>query len=95
MVVTAAGIAALGSNYEPLPPSGKALRDHVMARLVGGERSILSHLIAVYPAAMSPAEVGAASNYRRTSTGTYIQRLVTRRLVVRQGHDVRASEILF
>jgi hypothetical protein len=95
MVVTAAGIAALGSNYEPLPPSGKALRDYWMARLSGGERSILSHLIAVYPATMPPAEVGAARNYRRTSTGTYIQRLVARRLVVRQGHDVRASEILF
>ena len=95
MVVTAAGIAALGSNYEPLPPSGKALRDFWMARLSGGERSILSHLISIYPAAVPPAEVGAASNYRRTSTGTFIQRLVTRHLVVRQGRDVRASEVLF
>ena len=95
MVVTAAGIAALGSNYEPLPPSGKALRDYWMAKLPVGERSILSHLIAVFPATMPPAEVGAARNYRRTSTETYIQRLVARRLVVRQGRDVRASEVLF
>jgi DNA-binding MarR family transcriptional regulator len=95
MVVTEAGIAVLGSDFKPLPTSGKALRDHVRARLVGGERSILSYLIDIHPEASSPAAVGEATNYRRTSTGTYIQRLVARRLVVRQGHDVRASEILF
>jgi hypothetical protein len=95
VVATAAGVAALGSDFEPLPPSGAALRDYWMARLSGGERSILSRLIDTYPAASPPAVVGEASNYRRRSYETYIQRLVARRLVVRQGHDVRASEILF
>jgi hypothetical protein len=66
-----------------------------MARLSGGERSILSHLIDTYPAASPPAVVGEASNYRRRSYETYIQRLVARRLVVRHGRDVRASEVLF
>jgi hypothetical protein len=95
MVATAVGIAALGSDFEPLPPSGKALRDHVMARLSGGAHRTLLHLINIYPAAASPAAVGEATNYRRTSTGTFIQRLVAMRLVVRQGRDVRASEVLF
>jgi hypothetical protein len=95
VMATAAGIAVLGSDFKPLPPSGAALRDYWMARLSGGERSILSHLINTYPAASSPAVVGEANNYARRSYETYIQRLVARRLVVRQGHDVRASEILF
>jgi DNA-binding IclR family transcriptional regulator len=95
IVTTAAGVAALGSDFEPLPPSGAALRDYWMARLSGGERSILSRLIDTYPAASSPAVIGEATNYTRRSYETYIQRLVARRLVVRQGRDVRASKVLF
>jgi hypothetical protein len=95
VVATAAGIAALGSDFEPLPPSGAALRDYWKGQLPGGESSILSRLIDAYPAALSPAVVAEASNYRRRTSETYIQRLVARRLVVRQGRDVRASEVLF
>ena len=60
-----------------------------------GERSILSQLIDTRPAALPVAVVGEASNYSRRSYETYIQRLVARRLVVRQRRDVRASEGLF
>jgi hypothetical protein len=95
VVATAVGVAALGSDFQRLPPSGEALRKHWMARLSGGERAILLHLITVYPASLPPAMVGEAANYRRRSYETYIQRLVARRLVVRQAHDVRASEVLF
>jgi hypothetical protein len=95
VVATATGIAALGLDFKPLPPSGEALRNHWMPRLTGGERRILSYLIDNHPQAMPPAVVGEACNYRRRSTETYLQRLIARRLVVRQGRDVRASEVLF
>lgn len=93
-VATAAGRAALGDAFDPLP-TGDALRAYWLVRLSGGERRILEAVCAAYPNGLDLETLSAQTGYARESRRTYLQRLGARRLVERQGLMVRASAALF
>ena len=95
IVATDAGVAALGSDFEPLP-TGDALRDYWLGRLPEGERKILEVLIRHYPDEVDRESLGEATEYKRSSRDTYLQRLASRKLVVTGGRGtVKASPDLF
>lgn len=91
---TAAGVDALGDDFEPLP-TGAALRDHWLASLPEGERRILAELIAAYPAGVPRDELSEVTGYKRSSRDTYLQRLRSRQLVTTVGGEPRAADVLF
>lgn len=90
---TAEGIAALGSDFEPLP-TGAALLEHWLDRLPEGERKILA-LVARGRGAVSRDELSELTGYKRSSRDTYIQRLSARRLLTTDRDGVTASKELF
>jgi len=93
--VTDEGLDALGPDFEPLP-TGDELREHWLARLPQGERIILEKVIEAYPDAITREELSDATDYKRSSRDTYLQKLGARRLVVSEGRgSVRASDELF
>lgn len=95
IVATEGGMAVLGPDFEPLP-TGEALQAYWLNRLTGGERTILEALIRAYPKAVEREALSEATEYKRSSRDTYLQRLTARRLVVAVGRgEVRASEELF
>lgn len=94
VVATAAGFAALGDDFVPLPV-GSALREHWLDRLSGGERAVLDHLISAGGNFVEREDLGEAISYKRSSRNTYIQRLAAMRLVITSGTRVRASDALF
>jgi len=91
---TAAGVQALGENYES-PLRGDALREKTLAKLGGGEKVILEMLIAAYPKAMSRAEIEVATGYKPTSRKTFVQKLSARELVESTSDGIKASDDLF
>lgn len=90
---TAAGLDAMGDDFEPLP-TGAALRDHWLAILPEGERRILTELIAAYPAGVPRDDLSDRTGYKRSSRDTYLQRMRARQLVTTDG-DPRAADVLF
>lgn len=95
VTATAAGIAALGDNFEPLP-TGAALREHVLQTLPEGERKVLSVLIDAYPYEYARDNIDSRTGYKRSSRDAYLQRLLARELIEipTPGH-ARASATLF
>ena len=91
---SAAGVASLGSDFEPLP-TGDALREHWMQRLPEGEKKILGLLIEKYPDRVDREAISEATGYARSSRDTYLQRLNARRLVDISFQGVAPSEMLF
>jgi hypothetical protein len=77
---TAAGIAALGSSYQPLP-TGRDLQAYWLERLPEGERRILAHLLAIGGARVHRDALSDVTGYQRSSRDAYIQRLKARQLV--------------
>lgn len=95
VVATAAGLAALGADYEPLP-TGDDLRSLVLSRLPEGERKVLEQLIAYYPSPVARETLEEATGYKRATRDAYILRLRVRELVEVVGKGaVRASDNLF
>jgi uncharacterized protein len=95
IIATAEGVAALGSNFEPLP-TGAALLEHWRQRLPNGERVILDALVSVYPDAMDKNALGAHTQYKRSSRDTYLQKLRARQLITEPtSGEARASDLLF
>lgn len=94
IVATDAGVAALGSDYEPLP-TGAALLDWWRERLPQGERQVLDVLVTRWPNAAARSEIDAVTDYRRSSRDAYIQRLKARELVTTGDDGVRAADTLF
>jgi hypothetical protein len=92
---TAAGIAALGSDFRPIPTSGPSLRDHWLQKLSGGELEFLKELITRYPSSVDPNELGEAVGYKKTSRGEYLRKLRARKLIVDTRDGVKASDKLF
>lgn len=95
LVATAAGVAALGHDYEPLPV-GDDLRRYWLDRLPEGERTILSAVIEFWPAPATRQLISDRTNYKRSSRDAYVSRLAARELVIvsRDG-GVKASDLLF
>lgn len=95
IVATQGGMAVLGPDFEPLP-TGEDLQAYWLNRLTGGERTLLEALIRAYPKAVAREALSEATEYKRSSRDTYLQRLTARRLVVAVGRgEVKASEELF
>jgi hypothetical protein len=92
---TAAGIAALGSSFQPLP-TGTALREHWRQRLPEGERRIFDLLISRGGEPVARAALDDPTGFTRRTRDTYLQRLMARGVVEDAGRGmVRASEELF
>lgn len=95
LVATAAGRAALGPDFRPLP-TGDALLEHWRGRLPEGERRVLDVCVAAHPAPVARDRIDDATGYKRSSRDTYLQRLMARRLVETAGPGmVRAAAVLF
>jgi hypothetical protein len=95
LFATAEGLAALGSDFEPLP-TGAALLDHWRNKLPEGERVVLDVAVAKYPDTVSREDIDAATNYKRSTRDKFIQHLVSRRLLALVGRgSVIASGTLF
>jgi hypothetical protein len=95
IAVTAEGLAALGSDYEPLP-TGDALQEYWFARLPEGERKILEILVKHAGKPVAREDLDERTGYKRSSRDAYLSRLAARRLVVSECRgQVRASERLF
>lgn len=94
VIATDDGIAALGSDFEPLP-TGEALRDHWLSVLPEGERRVLEVLLAAYPETVGRQSIDEETGYKRSSRDAYLSRLGARKLVTTSSDGVRASAILF
>lgn len=91
---TDAGVAALGSDYEPLP-TGEELRAYWFARLPEGERKVLEVTVEHYPNAVDRDQITVVTEYKRSTRDAYIQRLGTRKLITAGRDGIRASDTLF
>lgn len=95
IIATPDGVAALGPEFEPLPV-GEELQAYWLDRLPEGERRILEILLGRYPRAVDREALSEATDYKRSSRDTYLQRLSARRLITIVGRgEVRASEVFF
>lgn len=94
IVVTQAGVDALGADYEPLP-TGDALQRYWLNRLPPGEQKILELAIAAYPKAVDRDVLDKQAGYKRSSRDAYIQRLQARQLLAKGGGPITASSVLF
>jgi uncharacterized protein len=94
LVVTDAGIDALGPDFEQMP-QGEQLQEYWLARLPEGERKILQVLINNYPETVSREVLDESTGYKKSSRNAYISRLTAKRLVKAAGSELRASANLF
>jgi len=91
---TVEGIAALGSNFEPLP-TGSDLRQYWLQRLPEGEAKVLAAVINEHPNFVSRDAISSLTDYKRSTRDAYIQRLGVRKLVTTSSMGVKASDHLF
>lgn len=95
IVATHEGIAALGSDYTPLP-TGEALREYWIDKLPTGEKMCLSALLNFYPQTITRDLLTETTGYKRSTRDAYLQRLGSKRLVEFVGRgEVKASHQLF
>lgn len=95
IIPTEKGLQVLGGDQDALP-TGPALREHWFGRLGGGEQVIFRKVVESYPEPIGREKISETTNYARSSRDTYLQRLISRKLVVPVGNgEVKASEILF
>jgi hypothetical protein len=92
---TAAGLAVLGPDFEPLP-IGAELLEHWRRRLPEGERKILEVVVEAFPRPIDRETISETTGYKKSSRDTYLQKLASRKLVeLGRGGAVTASEMLF
>lgn len=95
ILITDAGFAALGPDFEPLP-IGSDLRAYWMNRLPAGEKRLLQVLVDHYPDEVTREELSEATDFKRSTRDTYLQRMISKRLVENIGASrIRASANLF
>lgn len=93
VMATQEGIAALGSEYKPLP-TGQALIDHYLSTLPQGEAKILQILIE-RGTDVARDELTEATGYQRSTRDRYINYLQVRKLVEATGAGmIKASKFL-
>jgi hypothetical protein len=82
IVITPAGLAVLGDDWEPLP-EGAALIDHWMGQLSKAEGLALGALLDAYPQPLSKAEVAERAGYAADGGGfnNALSRLRTLQLI--------------
>lgn len=95
VTATAAGVQALGADFEPLP-TGAALLDWWRQRLPQGECAVLDVLVAEAGKPVAREVIDERTSFKRSSRDAYLSRLSARRLVQTAGRgEVRASAELF
>lgn len=91
---TEQGIAALGSDFEPLP-TGRDLYTWWMSRLPAGEAKVLDVLVRADGRPVDRETIDIETGFKRSSRDTYLSRLAARRLIESVGRgQVRASGAL-
>jgi hypothetical protein len=94
ITATDVGVAALGSDYEPLP-TGAALQEHWRRRLPEGERRVFEVVLKAGGKPVSREAIDAQTNYKRSSRDAYIARLKARRIIEVTRDGIAASQSLF
>lgn len=95
VVATDAGVAALGSDYEPLP-TGDALLEYWLKTLPQGNATVLRLVADAYPGAIEREMIDKEASYATSTRNRLIQELSARKLVEAVGPGkVRASHELF
>lgn len=95
IVANEAGIAALGSAFNPQPATGAELQEYWMSELPDGEKRVLKLLIAEAGVPVAGEKIDEATGYKRSSRNQYLQRLRSRGLVEKVGSEVKAAPSLF
>jgi hypothetical protein len=90
--VTADGMGALGSSFEPLP-TGAALIDHWKGKLPKGERQIFETLVDAWPEGVTREWLTEVTGFVQQTRDAYISRLVRRKIIdkAERGRPIRAS----
>jgi hypothetical protein len=94
VVATGKGIAAIGSDYQPLP-EGSALRQYWLEKLPEGESQILSLLCQYYPENLGNDFISENTGYKRSTRDAYLSRLQARQLITRSHGFAKAAKELF
>jgi hypothetical protein len=94
LLPTDLGLAMLGDSFVELP-TGQALLDYWRQNLSEGERRVLDGAVKAYPDWVPRQEIDDATEYKRSSRDTFIQRLRSRQLVETRTSEIRASDMLF
>lgn len=94
ILASAAGIAALGADFKPLP-TGAELREVVLATLPEGESKVLEVLLGRHPNTVDRETISEITGYKRATRNKYILRLRQRELVEVSSDGARASDHLF
>lgn len=94
IIPTAAGMAALGDSYEPLP-TGSELQTHWLARLPEGEKLILKFVLGAGGAGVDREAISEATGYQKSTRNRYIQYLQARQLLKEGTGAVVPAEMLF
>jgi hypothetical protein len=92
--ITEAGIAAIGTDWEPLP-TGHALAEHWIAQLGRAEGLVLRALLDAWPSSLTKEEIAEQTGYAASGGGfnNALSRLRTLELIEGRG-DMRADETL-
>lgn len=90
LIVTQAGVDAMGGSWQPLP-KGEALREYWLNRLTGGELALFRLYVAAFPESVSVDELMQKTGLMTTSINVYRRKLKARRLI----EDNTAKAALF
>lgn len=90
LIVTQAGVAAMGGSWQPLP-KGEALREYWLNRLTGGELALFRLYVAAFPESVSVDDLMQKTGLMTTSINVYRRKLKARRLI----EDNTAKAALF
>ncbi len=96
IVAMQAGIAALGSDYKPLP-TGRDLLNHYIATLPEGESRVISAIVMAreyWKQGLTRDEISGETGYKTSTRNAYIQRLGTRKLIEERGSVIHLSDHL-
>ncbi len=83
------GIAALGEKFERLP-QGPELREYLLRTLPEGERKIFQ-VISSSPVSLNRQEIENAVNLKTTSVRVYLNKLIARKVITREGNGFALS----
>lgn len=94
ILATDAGVAAIGTDWEPLP-TGPALAEHWLGQLSKAEGLILRALLDAYPSSLTKDEIAEQAGYAANGGGfnNALSRLRTLELIDGRG-EMRADETL-
>ncbi len=91
---TTLGLQSLPAGFEPLP-TGAELREHWLASLPFGERSVLELVLNAHPGSVSRELISDETGYKSSTRNLYIQKLKSRKLIVQSGSGLTAHAKLY